>query len=162
MDFSGKRMQMASHDQMKECFELYHPSGFLESYGLRTGRPFGLGEGIFVPFDGAYGSGIGNRGAVAHIDFPVLTGGGSDLYGIYSVWLGEDGKSMAVSYEGSTPPLVDRNAPRLKGQRMSADVRIAEDGKATSYNERGFFNFRFPGFGNESAELFETLKRRTG
>jgi len=162
MNFDGMRMQVATQDQTEECFRLYHPSAFLQSYGIHTETPFGLGDGIFVPFDGVYSHEFENTRSVAHIDFPVLTGdGGTDFYGVYSVWLDKDGKGMAVSYRGSTPPLDNRNAPRLFDQRMSAEVWV-EDDKAKSYNEKGFFNFMFPGFGNDSVEFVETVKRRTG
>lgn len=106
---------------------------------------------------------FGDTFPIAHMDFPVLRGDGvSDYFGTYTVWFGIDGKAMRVSYEGSTPGIGHKDAPRLFDMRMSADVDEKFNGKVFSTNERGFWNYMFPGFGNDSVSFIERIMSRTG
>lgn len=165
MRLAGKTIQVkpATQGQIQECLESYHPSGFLTSCGLYSMRPFGLGEAYLTSFKPGHVPDFGESVPVARMDFSVLRGDDiTDLFGMYSVWYGTDGKAMRVSYEGATPGTSHKDAPRLHDMRMSADVVEAFDGKAMSKNERGFFRYMFPGFGDDSISFFENVMSETG
>lgn len=107
---------------------------------------------------------FGESFPVAHMDFSVLRGddGVSDYFGTYTVWFGSDGKAIRVSYEGSTPGIGHKDAPRFLDMSMSADVDEVFPGKVISKNERGFWNYMFPGFRNDSVEFIERIMSGTG